>query len=95
MKLAPHPTLLKMDEDKYIPKFNEMLMRISPVMVMQQLNDLAQGNDIALLCYESSEKFCHRHLVAEWLNKHFPEQQIKEFDPKVKKKFIDTQMSMF
>ncbi len=26
------------------------------------------GVDIALICYESPEKFCHRHIVAEWLN---------------------------
>lgn len=24
---------------------------------------------IALVCYESPEKFCHRHLVSEWLEK--------------------------
>ena len=27
-------------------------------------------NEIALVCYESPEKFCHRHIVAEWFEKH-------------------------
>ena len=26
--------------------------------------------DIALLCYEKPDDFCHRHLVADWLNKN-------------------------
>ena len=26
--------------------------------------------DAILLCYESSEKFCHRHLLAEFLKQH-------------------------
>jgi hypothetical protein len=28
-----------------------------------------KGKDIALVCYEKPEDFCHRHLVAEWLKK--------------------------
>ncbi len=32
------------------------------------LNDL--GENAVLLCYETSDKFCHRHLVAEWLMKY-------------------------
>jgi len=27
-------------------------------------------NDVTLLCYERPESFCHRHIVAEWLNKN-------------------------
>ena len=26
--------------------------------------------DIALICYEKPTDFCHRHLVADWLNKN-------------------------
>ena len=26
--------------------------------------------NIALICYEKSDDFCHRHLVADWLNKN-------------------------
>ena len=31
---------------------------------------LSGGRDIVLVCYEGPSKFCHRHLVAEWLNKY-------------------------
>ena len=26
--------------------------------------------DFALVCYEKPSDFCHRHLVADWLNKN-------------------------
>ena len=26
--------------------------------------------DVALVCYEKPSDFCHRHLVADWLNKN-------------------------
>jgi hypothetical protein len=27
------------------------------------------GEDAVLLCYEKSNEFCHRHLIADWFNK--------------------------
>lgn len=41
-----------------------------------------------LLCWEGSDKFCHRHLVAEWLNSHgilCKEQHLTEmyFEPEI------------
>ena len=29
---------------------------------------MAGTEDIALVCYEKPGDFCHRHLVADWLN---------------------------
>ena len=26
------------------------------------------GKDAVILCYETSDKFCHRHIVAKWLS---------------------------
>lgn len=31
-------------------------------------SEISEGKDCALVCYEAPDKFCHRHLVAEWLN---------------------------
>ena len=31
--------------------------------------DINEYIDIALVCYEAPDKFCHRHLVADWFNK--------------------------
>ena len=30
-----------------------------------------EGNDIVLLCYEKSGDFCHRHVLADWLEEQF------------------------
>lgn len=34
------------------------------------LNNESDNHDVCLLCYETPEKFCHRHLVCNWLNDH-------------------------
>ena len=54
----------------YIQKYNEtVLSKLDPQNVY---NDLTKdGKDVVLLCWEEDpNEFCHRHLVAEWLNKN-------------------------
>ena len=78
--LAPHPGVLRdwrrdHDEPNYIRDFNLMLEDLSQEVVVKDLMFLS-GNfknlnylpDIVLLCYERPDEFCHRHLVANWLN---------------------------
>lgn len=42
--------------------------------MIKELNYLVSDADddaaIALICYEKPSDFCHRHLVAEWLNQN-------------------------
>lgn len=38
-----------------------------PLSVYQDLEKMGGGKDVALVCYEKPDKFCHRQLVAEWL----------------------------
>ena len=79
-ELAPHPEMLrdwKRDhcESDYIRDFDLILGELDPESVVTQLMALS-GNfknlnyypDIVLLCYERPGEFCHRHLVANWLN---------------------------
>lgn len=62
------------DNDYYIKCFNEQVLnKLSPHMVVTELYVLSQGKDVALICYEKSDDFCHRHLVADWLNEHMIE----------------------
>ena len=44
-----------------------MLGRLDPKEVEDHLYFMSDGMDIALVCYEKTGDFCHRHLVAEWL----------------------------
>ena len=59
------------DNDYYIKCFNEqVLSELNPHQVLNELYNLSKDKDIALICYEKPSNFCHRHLVAEWFNKH-------------------------
>ena len=46
--------------------YETVLNQLDPFVVVQELQSF--GENVVLLCYETPEKFCHRHLVAEWLN---------------------------
>jgi len=50
---------------QYIAVFyKEILLNLDPQKVLKDL-----GDDAILLCYETPERFCHRRIVAWWLNK--------------------------
>jgi len=54
------------DDERYTRRYNEEILgKLNPHEVYCDL-----GPEAILICYESSEKFCHRHLVAKWLMKH-------------------------
>jgi uncharacterized protein YeaO (DUF488 family) len=64
---------LESEESKqwYIKKYNEtVLSKLNVKEIFQKMYDISKGKDIILLCYETPEKFCHRHLVSEWLNRN-------------------------
>ena len=73
------------DNDYYIKCFNEQVLdKLDAQNVTKELNNLIGDimlnprifhdrsliPDIALICYEKPSDFCHRHLVAEWLNEN-------------------------
>jgi len=56
------------DNDFYIEHFQkEVLDTLNINDVITQLYTLSEDKDIALVCYEKSTDFCHRHLVANWI----------------------------
>lgn len=78
-KLAPTNEILAMhrvDEGYAAHGFYSMDFRrrvldwLNPDEVVRELHKLTDKPDIALVCYERPERFCHRHLVADWLNEH-------------------------
>jgi len=67
-KLAPPKKLLYdyksglVEEEEYRKVYSkEVLNKLDPFKIAKELNNKV------LLCYEKSEDFCHRKLVAEWL----------------------------
>lgn len=56
--------------ERYTERFcNEVTSHLNRDEVINDLFMLSWGRDIVLLCYEAPGKFCHRHLVADWLTR--------------------------
>lgn len=75
-KLAPKYSFFKIwkethDNDYYIKHFNKLVLdELNADKVVEELSELSSTEDFALICYEKPGDFCHRHLVADWLNKY-------------------------
>ena len=59
--------IFKLDEAMYTIRFNELLERLDPDNIFNAIGDISNGRDAALLCFEKPGEFCHRRLVAKWL----------------------------
>jgi len=58
--------LLKDREEEYTKLYHERVLKnLNPYTVWREL-----GEDAILLCYEEPGEFCHRRLVAAWIEKH-------------------------
>jgi len=57
----------KISEDQFISAYKEQLESMNPNKVYEDLNALVSGLEPILMTDGSKKKFCHRHLVAEWL----------------------------
>lgn len=38
---------------------------------VDDINNRLRYDDVFLLCYEKPREFCHRHILADYLNEHF------------------------
>lgn len=56
---------------------NTVLDKLCRSIVIEELRDIADGDNLYLLCFETSDKFCHRHLLADWLNAALDEKIIE------------------
>ena len=79
IKLAPTAELLHKHKSNFITNeeytsiYNSQLLRLENdgyiAKVVKALSTLQE--DVVLLCYEKTGKFCHRHLLAEYLNSNY------------------------
>jgi len=83
--LAPYWKILDkfekkvISEQKFILAYKEQLNELNPSSVVEHLNLLTAGEEPVLMCHCSKTKFCHRHLLADWLETQLGI-HIKEFD---------------
>ena len=61
LRLAPTPAMMKMEREDYIPAMLARLNRLDAHRIARELDGKI------LLCWEPPGVFCHRRMVAEWL----------------------------
>lgn len=69
-QLAPGPWYRTAEQWEYRRLYFAQLARLNPAQVVQDLEALAGGATPVLLCWETLKKpgeWCHRRMVAEWL----------------------------
>ena len=72
--LYPGPWFKSVTPQRYLELYSEILSRLDPLRVVARLEEIGGGRDVALLCFESvgscasGDKWCHRHIAAQWLN---------------------------
>lgn len=66
-KLSEYLEYRKQIEDEYIQSYYDI--RLKGINVKELLYELNErfGNDIILLCHEPIDEFCHRRLVADYI----------------------------
>jgi uncharacterized protein (DUF488 family) len=67
-----HENLESQDSRKfYIEKYYEtVLNKLEPHKVKSELLELSNGQNVVLMCFETPDKFCHRHIVSDWFRKN-------------------------
>ena len=78
VKLAPTQDMLWyyknnfISEAEYTRMYKEILDKLkSDGALSGFVEDFKEHDKVLLLCYEGKYKFCHRHILSEYLNKHY------------------------
>jgi hypothetical protein len=74
-KLAPGEWFNKVSKPEYIRRYQqEVLNKLNPKAVLEELTSMAGGAEPVLLCYEkppfTDTNWCHRRLAAAWFERH-------------------------
>ena len=57
----------KINEDEYIKRYYDIRLRNLDIEKLFYSLNKKFGNNIILLCYESVDEFCHRRLIADYI----------------------------
>ena len=59
-----------LEREEFTRLYRHRLHRQGP-RVLADLAELREGyGDVCLLCFEASDRFCHRHVLRGWLREH-------------------------
>lgn len=55
--------------DFYIQNYEEQVLSVlNANEVLEDIKVISNCKDAVLLCFETPDKFCHRHIVSKWFN---------------------------
>lgn len=87
--VAPTYSILKQtaNDEEYIKRYKaEILGVLNLDRFVNDLQRLSNGKNVALCCFEKPSEFCHRQLLAQFMNEHGYD--VKEFmDPEKPKEY--------
>lgn len=71
--IAPTPDILnncRSNHQEFRKRYKEEVLSIfkDPNLFVERLKFITGNKDCALCCFEKPDEFCHRHLIADWLN---------------------------
>jgi len=82
--LAPPYRLHDLVKPLYEAEYQAQLMALNASKVWGHLYELADGHEPVLLCWErppfNDQNWCHRRMVARWLETALPGLKIPEFE---------------
>ena len=61
----------KIDDMQYTERYRKWLDSLDKQEIRDIINELeGEGKQIIFLCYEKAGDFCHRHILADWLEEN-------------------------
>lgn len=94
-EVAPTPYMLRQcSHEEYLRMYAEILSRLNANEFLNKIKVVSFGRDVALLCYEKPNDFCHRHLLADWLHEKTGV-EIEEFGAVTKTPQVARQGTLF
>lgn len=95
LMLAPKGNMFRLNKEKYQHRFKvEVLGIINPEAVYNELKEMSEEKDIALVCFEKDREACHRVMVARWLEASLGI-EVHEFGAVPSKNLPSAQKSLF
>ena len=72
----------ELDNFGYTNEYREHLNSLNKEYIKALISDFLKEGDVIFLCYEKSGEFCHRHILADWLENTLQVGMVDEYKVK-------------
>ena len=69
----------EISRQEFTDRYMQQLRKLSRIEILSKLKTFSNANDyedVVLLCWENKSGFCHRHILADWLDKDVTELEV-------------------